>query len=263
MTGIIIELRPTGELMLLGDALVRALDRLAAAIETNSDPIRVGMEGDADRDAAQATTRLPESAPHVGSPASSGGRTPTGEGLFSPERNAIIRRDYPLGVSTDAIMARCHALPGREISRRKIAVHAAYLGVRRPVATTKDVAVCSDAQAAEPQPKIDLSRLQSLGVVIERKSSSPHTAASPTPPKKQAPQPQSRMEAIAAVSHIQRVPIDPGEPIAADFEQVRQWADQRGMAFSSWDDLPAVNRKRDTLGIATFKRRFATVGPRS
>jgi hypothetical protein len=52
-------------------------------------------------------------------------------------------------------------------------------------------------------------------------------------------------------------PVDPGEPIAADFEQVRRWAAERGIVFASWDDLPAVNRRRERLGLAAFKRDFA------
>lgn len=262
MSGIFItlDLRPTGEMMLLGDALIQALNRLAAAMETKADPAQSEADGRTIPGRAEVATRLPSGAPSLGRPAAD-------DRMFSPERNAIIRRDYPIGVSIDAIMVQCHALPGREIPRNRISIQAGKLGVGRPsdapyVRVASPEATRSPVtKAAEPQPKIDLSGLRTLGNVVERKS--PAATPSQTPTKQQAPQPQSRMEAIAAVSHIQRAVVDPGEPIAVDFDQVRQWAAQRGITFSSWDDLPAVNRKRDALGIATFKRRFAMMGVRT
>jgi len=76
-----------------------------------------------------------------------------------------------------------------------------------------------------------------------------------------APAPKPIMAGPPTVSRaVEPVePVDPGEPIAADFEQVRRWAAERGAAFGSWDDLPEINRRRERLGLATFKRVF---GPR-
>jgi hypothetical protein len=141
--------------------------------------------------------------------------------LFTPERNAIIRRDYPLGVSTEEIRRRLHALPGREVRRDRIAIQAHKLGVGRPT-----------------------------GAACDR------------PPAEPLSQPQSRMEALAMVSRsISPQPaFDPGDPVAADFNQVGHWAGQRGLQFSTWDDLPAVNRKREALSLPPFKRSFPMRG---
>ena len=47
------------------------------------------------------------------------------------------------------------------------------------------------------------------------------------------------------------------DPVEADFQQVRNWAVQRGLLFETWDDdLPRVNRKREQLGLPVFKRKF-------
>jgi hypothetical protein len=165
--------------------------------------------------------------------------------LFTPERNAIIRRDYPLGVSTEEIRRRLHALPGREVRRDRIAIQAHKLGVGRPTG-----AAC-DRPPAEPlsQPLASVPALTFPSPV-------------PTPSKPTAPQPKSRMEALAMVSRsISPQPaFDPGDPVAADFNQVGHWAGQRGLQFSTWDDLPAVNRKREALSLPPFKRSFPMRG---
>lgn len=77
---------------------------------------------------------------------------------------------------------------------------------------------------------------------------------------KPAPQQISRAEALARVGQIgapaqRRVAVD-YVPIEVDLDQVRTWASQRGLQFRDWDDLPGVNRKREQLGQATFKRKL-------
>ncbi len=46
------------------------------------------------------------------------------------------------------------------------------------------------------------------------------------------------------------------EPILANFGQVLKWAEVRGLPFKSWDDLPAVNRRREDFELPLFKRQM-------
>lgn len=113
---------------------------------------------------------------------------------------------------------------------------------------------------ARPAPALDLSGLAALGTVTERKA--PPAVPGPAPRTTPAAQPKSRMEAIAVVSKAisARPAIDPGESVAAGFETVRRWAGERGIQFAQWDDLPAVNARRERLGLAWFKRDFPVKG---
>lgn len=330
-----IELRPSSDLMLALDAIYRATNRLAGAIEqanTIQTTDRSAALVDAIK-AAAADVLLGAPAPKkpmspeyleklrqgaakaqlaaaaklaaerlAGTPPVS--RYPAQERMFTPERDAIIRRDYPLGVSTDVILRQCHTLPGKFIPHSRISIRAAKIGARRPVyapaavlapARAADAVPLSASPAAvspsaldiarqvivrqiaesahtrpamapEPPilpptpPAIDLSGLSALGAVVERKPAQVAAPSAPKPPVA-APQPKSRMEAMLAVSKAieARPPVDPGAPVAADFNQIKHWAAQRGVAFADWDDLRAVNSRRDRLGLAPFKRDFSKV----
>jgi hypothetical protein len=52
--------------------------------------------------------------------------------MFTPARDAIIRRDWPRGVTVADIKADLDRLPGRETTALRIGVRAADLKVRRP-----------------------------------------------------------------------------------------------------------------------------------
>lgn len=56
-------------------------------------------------------------------------------------------------------------------------------------------------------------------------------------------------------------PADPGPAVEATYDIVARWAAERGVSFLCWDDLPRVNRKREDLGLATFKRRMGKAPP--
>ena len=45
-------------------------------------------------------------------------------------------------------------------------------------------------------------------------------------------------------------------PAVANFQTVLSWAAARSIQFTSWDDLPVVNRKRDEFGLPHFAREF-------
>lgn len=296
-----IEIRPSSELMLAADAIVRALNRVAAAIEAANkiagpvalsapDPRAPGAGEGAEhaspvpteypRGGGQAAAEMPSTpakatmavlAEPVKAPANApaiiGTDTPVAERspvsgdspaqiaalearMWTPERNAVVRRDYPTGVSIDTILEQLNALPGKVVPRERVAIQAGKLGFNR-----------GGLIRPPPPPAVDLSPLSALGAVTERK---PAPIAPAPAPKSQvaAPQPRSRMEALAAVSRAisEKPPTDPGEPVFAGFEHIRRWAGERGLPFATWDDLPAVNSKRERLGMARFKREFAAKG---
>lgn len=45
-------------------------------------------------------------------------------------------------------------------------------------------------------------------------------------------------------------------PLEADFTVINAWAAARGIAFRSWEDLRAVNEKREAFELPTFKRKL-------
>ena len=88
------------------------------------------------------------------------------------------------------------------------------------------------------------------------------TAMEPTPaPPPPAPPKITRTEALARVSNA-AAGTSWGPPVLADFEAVGTWAGPRGLPFTSWDDLPAIYRKREALGLPRFARAFKRVGGR-
>lgn len=227
---IVIELRPSGELMLALDAVVRSADRLSSAIEASN---KIAGPVATDQPAV-ANTRAPGaggSAAHTPVPPSP--ETTRAEPPRKPRKPMSPEHLEKL---------RQNAAKGRAVAAAKLAV----------------------AQIPASAPNVDLSRLSTIGVVVERKAA-PVAPIAPAPAPKPpvvAPQPKSRMEALAAVSRAieAKLPVDPGEPVFAGFEHVRSWAGQRGVPFQTWDDLPAVNSRRERLGLPRFKREFATRG---
>lgn len=45
-------------------------------------------------------------------------------------------------------------------------------------------------------------------------------------------------------------------PVAVTFSKVSAWAMVRKLKFSSWDDLPAINARREAFELPPFKRAF-------
>jgi hypothetical protein len=72
--------------------------------------------------------------------------------VWTPERNAILRRDYPTGVLTDVIWKAVSCLPGKPVAKKRVAVQAAALGLKRGAAGA--VAVPSPP-AAKPDSELD------------------------------------------------------------------------------------------------------------
>lgn len=73
---------------------------------------------------------------------------------------------------------------------------------------------------------------------------------SPPPPPPPLP---VKPKASFAAPHI----IDEDyAPVAVTFSKVSAWAMVRKLKFSSWDDLPAINARREAFELPPFKRAF-------
>ena len=77
---------------------------------------------------------------------------------FYPERNEIIKREWPKGTPTPEILAMLHALPGAQINARLLQIKACKLGVHRAPAAPK----------ATPEEAPAPSRMEALMAVSRR-----------------------------------------------------------------------------------------------
>ena len=140
--------------------------------------------------------------------------------VWTPARVALLRDLYPAGVDRDVILERLAALPGDPISgANAVSVRAALLHLRRPAGKTPAPA------ASAPVP--------------------PAKAATPQPEAPAAPAPVAPPAAKVA-------PVEALETIPAKPDQVRHWAQQRGLEFAHGGDLPRINAKRHSLGLPPF-----------
>ena len=78
--------------------------------------------------------------------------------------------------------------------------------------------------------------------------------------RRDLPPKPSRIDIIRQVAASMTNAKSSFEAVSADFATVRRWAGERGVQFETWDDLPAVNERRERLEIAPFKREFPTKG---
>lgn len=46
------------------------------------------------------------------------------------------------------------------------------------------------------------------------------------------------------------------EPVEVEFNQLQKWAAARNMPCKTWDDLPAINRRREEFELPCFKRKL-------
>lgn len=170
--------------------------------------------------------------------------------LWHPARCEIIRRDYPAGVPTGVIQQRLNALPGRFVPRDRIAIQACRLGLSRPSGFSSAHAPAAPVPAAPAPTAWGVFAAPDVAPSIPAPAAADPAASLSISGAAVVPEPPtSAPKRVAAV--------DPGPPVAADFEQVRRWAGEgRGIVFASWDDLPLVNRCRERLGLAMFKRDF-------
>lgn len=167
-----------------------------------------------------------------------------GQSLWSPARNQIVIEQWPLGTGIDEIKALLDALPGRPVPRDRIAIQAAALKVKRP----PKVPEAPTTAAAQPEPAI-------------APPVPPRDLPAPVPASARPPEPQPKLTRTEALLRAARS-VAPTAPVLADLEQVRTWAAERGVEFRDWDDLRAVNSRRERLGLAPFARKFLQKGVR-
>jgi hypothetical protein len=217
---ITLNLRPTSEMMLLGDALIQALNRLAAAMEYQGWD---GAEGAfVAPELKAATAKAPEAQPQPRQSALTGTNTPVAERpsvsgittedrMFTKEREDIIAREWPLGTPAPKILEMLHALPGRQIEARRLGIHAAgKLGVKRPAPIVRKDTLTPTS-----------GRLDIIRQVAASLQSGPTQAAVERPPILRAPMP---------------------DKISMNAEQLFRWASQRGVSLQLPIDERAVER---------------------
>lgn len=86
-------------------------------------------------------------------------------------------------------------------------------------------------------------------------------ALPPAPPRAAPAAPPAKITRAEALSRVAAVASSErrgagGEPILVDLAAVATWSGPRGLPCQTWDDLPAINRKREQLGLPRFARAF-------
>jgi hypothetical protein len=112
---VILELRPSTELLLAIDGLAQAFNRFADRGQPASKappPTKVG-----------ATAVAPEAAPAASDPS---------KAVMSLERAQLLRREWPLGVDAHATLRRFNELLGKKIDVGRLGIEAGMLGLKRP-----------------------------------------------------------------------------------------------------------------------------------
>jgi len=186
----------------------------------------------------------------------------------TPERVALLQREYPTTIPTDDILARFNALPGRPLDKRLLGIFAAELGLRRPSRSLPSMPDSGPAMHDKPAPIQDKPATApvpdtAIAKALQEAKTAPAVAPPSMPlpapvigPRPVAAPPAGRMAALTTVSKaIDAKAADEG-PIVTTFETVAAWAGPRGIPFATWDDLPAVNRKRDQYELRHFARLF-------
>lgn len=167
----------------------------------------------------------------VGRPSVSGGLHAKTK-MFTPARNRIIVQQWRAGTPEPEIRRLLEAISGLPIPPGRIAVQANKMGLHRP------------DKLAEPKPKTPpppgrMDMIRQVAASLAAKSPITQSPAVPSPSASQSAE-----------------DYDPGPAVYAEYGQVQRWAAERGIQFRTWEDLPAVNRKREALGQSTFKRDF-------
>jgi len=151
--------------------------------------------------------------------------------LWSPERDAILRREYPAGTKNPIILAAVNALPGVELHLSQLYSRVSWLNLKRPAGRDRMAA----ARAA-----------RKVGAGNDR-------PRAPIPPPVAAVRPTG--EAAPPRSVLRQ------GPIVADKAQIMRWANQRGLCADGKLDLVVVNRKARDLGLPEFE--LAQIGGRA
>lgn len=73
-------------------------------------------------------------------------------------------------------------------------------------------------------------------------------------PEHRSPFPSPPVAALP--TRTEAPPASDDDLVLAGFDTVAAWAAIRGVQFCTWEDLPAVNRKRDALDLPRFARKM-------
>jgi hypothetical protein len=138
---------------------------------------------------------------------------------YSPERNAVLTRDYPAGVLISKIHDAVNSLPGPKVSREAMVVHAcSRLGLRRPATSAK----LAPAPVAAP-------------------ASSVVAAPAAPPPKPPAP----------VLSGIDARPLNHNGKIEATYSEIRDWAARQHIKYDG-GNMDLVNKARSIMRRPPF-----------
>lgn len=251
-----VELRPSGELMLLGDALVCAIEGLTAAATKLA-------ELQEREHAALRPQQGQEVGGHLGDATTSRNDTPspppapTGTAVDAPARAAAVARPEVVPAPAAETAA---AGAGSDIERQiKAAEQKTPAAKKQHWCTDERKAVLIELYPTSRTPVSILTELRQLpGPEVPSWGNVGSYAAvtfglrrpqsAPTAPSKLA-------RAMTMPPQDEAIP-KAYEPIEVDFDQVAQWAGSSGITFKTWDDLPHVNAKREALSIPTFKRKL-------
>lgn len=258
MSGIVIELKPSSELMLLTDALVRSIDGLSSAIERllvarpiadppeAPSPAPAGTVVDASSQAAtEDRTEVPTPAATVPDAVVAGTKRFPGDWATDARRD-VLRRMYPSDVRGSAIMAELQKLPGPDLPKWEVVQTFAIQSLRLKR---------SDPQASRRPALRAVPTADAEQAIIEASvRASSDAFAKAALDKAPVPRPNLGSDRMTKAMQLPEGPIDRSTPIVADFEQIRHWAGPRGVQFNTWADLSAVNIKARELGHRPFAR---------
>ncbi len=135
---------------------------------------------------------------------------PVGLPLWTEERNAIIRRDWPTQRTTAAIFEEVNALPGPPVSAAgRISIQAHKLGVGRPPRQRPSVEPATPAEIT-PQPPAPAIAAPSLAEV-DKPAPEPLPEASPPPAPvpNQVPQPSAPVQQAPQEADDDDLPAPP------------------------------------------------------
>ena len=160
--------------------------------------------------------RTPDYRPHNPGP-----RRYQTNGRWTPERDAIIKRDYPLGIESEIIAQRCNSLPAATPVDAQIIPHRAKdLGLARPLGYATRLT----------------EEWRRKGLIARGK------ATAPKPPVVQIP------------LNIRGKPGVAQPPVPAKWETIWDQAYRDGYYLASMADLPSYNRRRIERGFAPLVR---------
>lgn len=229
-------------------AKAEALSTSAAPVAKNPAAVELGRKGGQIGGAVRAAGMSKEERSAAAKTAADARWTrpaePLGERL-TPERKALLEREYPGGVATKAILARFNGLPGRKLDEGEMRVLANELGLRRPVPF--DWKTAPDEMPAD-LPSMPVIAEAATPVEVQAVQEPPHDvlpSPPPPPPAAMSPKVETRPTPSPppAFGTDVRLPA-PSEngKIYAPLHLLMQWAKAQGFGGFDGSNVDALNR---------------------